>query len=181
MRLAPDAESPRSVTPCVVGLAARDDDRRNSVKPGVKRSASSTVVAAELRRSADDTTVVAAGVSTPRSSRRPAVTVTVSRERRRAEDHRDRSAGAERGGGDALGGEASGDDDDAFRRHRIGVQREGRRRASLRPTIGPSAEAAWMAAATGAPVGSVTRPATRTGAAAAISDRTRKAASSRRN
>ena len=40
--------------------------------------------------------------------------------------------------------------------------------ASLRPTTGPSADAAWIAAATGAPVGSVTRPATRTGAAAAI-------------
>jgi hypothetical protein len=35
VRLAPEADSPRSVTPCVVGLALRDDERRKSVKPGV--------------------------------------------------------------------------------------------------------------------------------------------------
>ena len=113
------------MTPCVVGLAARDDERRKSVKPGVKRSASSTVVAAELRRSAEVTTVVAAGVSTPRSSRRPAVTVTVLGERSRTQHHRDGAARAERGGGDALGGEAGRDDDQPVGRHRIGVEREG--------------------------------------------------------
>jgi hypothetical protein len=35
VRLAPDADRPRNVTPCVVGLALRDEERRNSVKPGV--------------------------------------------------------------------------------------------------------------------------------------------------
>ena len=175
MRLAPDAESPRRVTPCVVGLAARDEDRRNSVKPGVNRSASSTVVAAELRRSADDTTVVAAGVSTPRSSRRPAVTVTVSvsaaGRRTTVIDPPAPSVAAETRSAAKPGATTTTPSAGIGSASSANVPP-----ASLRPTTGPSAEAAWIAAATGAPVGSVTRPATRTGAAAAISDRTRKAA-----
>ena len=41
--------TPRSVTPCVVGFATRDDERRNRLKPGVLRSASSTAPAADVR------------------------------------------------------------------------------------------------------------------------------------
>ena len=38
VRLAPDADIPRRVTPCVVGFATRDDVRRNRLKPGTDRS-----------------------------------------------------------------------------------------------------------------------------------------------
>ena len=77
VRLAPEPETPRSVTPCVVGFATRDDERRNRLKPGVFRSASSTAPAADVRSSADDTIVELAAVSTPVAPR-DAVTVTDS-------------------------------------------------------------------------------------------------------
>ena len=51
VRLAPEADMPRSVTPCVVGLATDDDVRRNRLKPGTERSWSS-------RRSAGVATIV---------------------------------------------------------------------------------------------------------------------------
>src|ERR671912_1513375 len=57
VRLAPEPETPRNVTPCVVGLATRDDERRNNVKPGVERSASSNAPAAMLLSSAEVSTV----------------------------------------------------------------------------------------------------------------------------
>ena len=77
VRLAPDPDTPRSVTPCVVGFATRDDERRKRLKPGVLRSASSIAPAAEVRSSADDTIVALAAVSTPVAPR-DAVTVTDS-------------------------------------------------------------------------------------------------------
>src|SRR6476619_931931 len=77
VRLAPEPDTPRSVTPCVVGLATRDDERRNRLKPGVLRSASSTAPAADVKSSADDTIVELAAVSTP-AAPRDAVTVTDS-------------------------------------------------------------------------------------------------------
>ena len=44
-RLAPDAESPRMVMPCVVGFDAREVERRNSENPDTTCSASSSVTA----------------------------------------------------------------------------------------------------------------------------------------
>ncbi len=77
VRLAPEPDTPRSVTPCVVGLATRDDDRRKRLKPGVLRRASSTAPAAVVRSSADETIDALAAVSTPVAPR-DAVTVTDS-------------------------------------------------------------------------------------------------------
>ena len=77
VRLAPDPDTPRSVTPCAVGFDARDDDRRNSVKPGVDLSASSSAPAAMLFSSADVITVALAALA-KRSALRAAVTTTVS-------------------------------------------------------------------------------------------------------
>ena len=77
VRLAPDPETPRSVTPCVVGLATRDELRRNSVNPGVDRRASSNAPAAMLFNSAAVMTVALAALGR-RSAPRVAVTTTVS-------------------------------------------------------------------------------------------------------
>ncbi len=77
MRLAPEPETPRSVTPCVVGFATRDEERRNSVKPGVERSASSSAPAAMLLNSAEVSTVELAALGR-RSAPRVAVTTTES-------------------------------------------------------------------------------------------------------
>ena len=77
MRLAPDPDTPRKVTPCVVGLATRDDERRNNVNPGVDRSASSSAPAAMLLNSAAVRTVELAAVGS-RSAPRVAVTTTES-------------------------------------------------------------------------------------------------------
>src|SRR5690349_3444967 len=77
VRLDPDPDTPRSVTPCVVGLATRDDERRNKVKPGVERSASSSAPAAMLLNSADVSTVELAALGS-RSAPRVAVTTTES-------------------------------------------------------------------------------------------------------
>src|SRR5687767_13534360 len=77
VRLAPEPETPRSVTPCVVGFATRDDDRRNKLKPGVLRSTSSSEPAADVSSSADVSTVVASGVD-KRAAPRDAVTTIVS-------------------------------------------------------------------------------------------------------
>ena len=77
MRLAPEPDTPRSVTPCVVGFDTRDDERRNRLKPGVFRSASSSEPAADVSSSAEVTTVVASGVAS-RAAPRDAVTTTVS-------------------------------------------------------------------------------------------------------
>ena len=77
MRLAPEPETPRSVTPWVVGFATRDDERRNSVNPGVDRSASSIAPAAMLLNSAEVTTVELAALGN-RSAPRVAVTTTES-------------------------------------------------------------------------------------------------------
>ena len=78
VRLAPEADSPRNVTPCVVGFAMRDGVRRKSEKPGVSRNTSSSVPAAATSRSRRESTVASAGRSAPRTGRRPAVTVTCS-------------------------------------------------------------------------------------------------------
>src|ERR1041385_4462352 len=43
VRLAPDEPRPRSDTPCVVGFAARLDERRKRLKPGPMRSEEHTV------------------------------------------------------------------------------------------------------------------------------------------
>src|SRR5262245_37454197 len=77
VRLDPDPATPRSVTPCVVGFATRDEDRRNSVNPGVERSASSKAPAAMLLSSADVNTVELAALGS-RSAPRVAVTTTES-------------------------------------------------------------------------------------------------------
>src|SRR5688500_6922078 len=77
VRLAPDPDTPRSVTPCVVGLATRDDERRNNVKPGVVRRASSIAPAAMCESSADVNTVELAALGR-RSAPRVAVTTTES-------------------------------------------------------------------------------------------------------
>ena len=77
VRLAPEPDRPRIVTPCVDGFATRDEERRNRLKPGVLRKASSTVPAAEFSNTAEVSTDVrstACSGSTPRE----AVTVTVS-------------------------------------------------------------------------------------------------------
>jgi len=58
VRLAPDADSPRSVTPCVVGFATAEEVRRNKLNPGTERSWSSRRSAgavARLVRSSDVT------------------------------------------------------------------------------------------------------------------------------
>ena len=72
-RLAPDPDTPRSVTPCVVGFATREEERRNKVNPGVVRSASSSAPAAMLVSSADVSTVELAALGS-RSVPRVAVT-----------------------------------------------------------------------------------------------------------
>src|SRR4029079_3807631 len=72
-----EPDTPRSVTPCVVGFATRDDERRNNVKPGVRRSASSSAPAAMLLNSADVSTVELAALGN-RSAPRVAVTTTES-------------------------------------------------------------------------------------------------------
>ena len=77
VRLAPEPARPRSVTPCVVGLAVRDEDRRNRLKPGVARRTSSRAPAATLTRSAARRTDAAAGATSP-GLPREAVTVTAS-------------------------------------------------------------------------------------------------------
>ena len=77
MRLDPEPDTPRSVTPCVVGFATRDDERRNNVKPGVDRSASSSAPAAMLLNSAEVSTVELAALGN-RSAPRVAVTTTES-------------------------------------------------------------------------------------------------------
>src|SRR6185503_15651063 len=77
VRLDPEPDTPRSVTPCVVGFATRDDDRRKSVNPGVDRSASSSAPAAMLASSADVKTVELAALGS-RSAPRVAVTTTES-------------------------------------------------------------------------------------------------------
>src|SRR5262249_37658970 len=56
-RLAPDADSPLMVTPCVVGFEYRDDDRRKSENPETTRSASSSVSDGTARTSSPDSTV----------------------------------------------------------------------------------------------------------------------------
>ena len=77
MRLDPEPDTPRSVTPCVVGFATREEERRNSVKPGVDRSASSSAPAAMLLNSAEVSTVELAALGS-RSAPRVAVTTTES-------------------------------------------------------------------------------------------------------
>src|SRR5215218_5751582 len=77
VRLDPEPDTPRSVTPCVVGFATRDDERRNNVNPGVDRSASSSAPAAMLLNSAEVRTVELAALG-KRSAPRVAVTTTES-------------------------------------------------------------------------------------------------------
>src|SRR5688572_33016155 len=77
VRLAPDPDTPRSVTPCVVGLATRDEDRRNNVNPGVARNAASSAPAALLLSSAAVSAVELAALGR-RSAPRVAVTSTAS-------------------------------------------------------------------------------------------------------
>ena len=77
VRLAPDPETPRNVTPCVVGLDTRDEERRNRLNPGVLRRASSSAPPAEFRSSAEVMTVVPAAVDR-RSAPREAVTTIAS-------------------------------------------------------------------------------------------------------
>ena len=77
-RDAPDADNPRSVAPCAVGLAVFDDVRRNKLNPGVVLSASSSAVDADSDRSDEDRTLVAAAGSGTLTSPRVAVTTTRS-------------------------------------------------------------------------------------------------------
>ena len=69
---------PRSETPCVVGLAVRLPDRRNSWNPGTWRNASSAAGAAVTARSSWSRTTTLAGVSPIVRGMRAAVTVTSS-------------------------------------------------------------------------------------------------------
>ena len=55
-RLEPVPPRPRSVMPCAAGFDARDEVRRNSVKPGTSFSASSIVAAALVSSSAEENT-----------------------------------------------------------------------------------------------------------------------------
>jgi hypothetical protein len=73
-RLAPDAPTPRSETPCVVGFAVRLPARRKSVKPGTCRRRSSSVSAAVVSSSTDVSKTTLAGVSSSRASVRTTVT-----------------------------------------------------------------------------------------------------------
>ena len=102
VRLAPDPDTPRSVTPCVVGFATRDDERRNRLNPGVFRNASSIAPAADVSSSADDTIDALAAVSTPEAPR-DAVTVTDSVSGRGCSTMRRRGCRAEHGLGKAVG------------------------------------------------------------------------------
>jgi hypothetical protein len=77
-RLAPEAARPRRPAPCVVGLATRDEDRRNREKPGTARNASSTSSEPPVSSDAPLTTEAALAVSARREAERPAVTVRVS-------------------------------------------------------------------------------------------------------
>ena len=160
VRLAPEPDTPRSVTPCVVGFATRDDERRNRLKPGVLRSASSIAPAAEVRSSADDTIVALAAVSTPVAPR-DAVTVTDSVERPRLQDDAQRRGiVVERASTDSakpVGPDAKRAFDRTTPRrcvNRPSTPRFGRR-AGL-----PVISTVTLAPATGAPEASITRPAT---------------------
>ena len=77
-RLAPDAPTPRKLTPCEVGFAVRLPERRKSVKPGTCLSTSSKVSAAVVLRSSGDSMMTLAAVSLTRVAARSAVTVICS-------------------------------------------------------------------------------------------------------
>src|SRR5581483_5837610 len=76
-RLAPLAPSPRSETPCAVGLLVRLPLRRKSVKPGTWRSLSSSISAPELPRASAESVTAGAEESLAGSAVRVAVTVMV--------------------------------------------------------------------------------------------------------
>src|ERR1035441_7071210 len=63
VRLAPEDPMPRSEIPCVVGLAARLDERRNRLNPGTSRSRSSRFVPGLCCRAVLSSVVTLAGVS----------------------------------------------------------------------------------------------------------------------
>src|ERR1022692_5287807 len=63
VRLAPEDPMPRSEMPCVVGLAARLEERRNRLNPGTSRNRSSRLVPGLCSRAVVSRTVTLAGVS----------------------------------------------------------------------------------------------------------------------
>src|ERR1035438_3540666 len=63
VRLAPEDPMPRSEIPCVVGLAARLDERRNRLNPGTSRNRSSRFVPGLCCRAVLSSVVTLAGVS----------------------------------------------------------------------------------------------------------------------
>src|SRR2546423_13276643 len=71
-RLAPDAPTPRRLTPCDVGFDVRLLVRRKSVKPGTCLSKSSSVSAAVVERASGEKTVRVDGVSLRRAAARSA-------------------------------------------------------------------------------------------------------------
>src|ERR1039458_8350048 len=70
VRLAPEDPMPRSEIPCVVGLAARLDERRNRLNPGTSRSRSSRFVPGLCCRAVLSSVVTLAGGSAERAPAR---------------------------------------------------------------------------------------------------------------
>ena len=98
-RLAPDADSPRSPAPCVVGLEDLDVVRRNRLKPGVVFNASSNGAGGSEARSAAVRIAIGAAGDVRPLSVREAVTTTDSAGRggeHDAKGHRPSSAPAGR-------------------------------------------------------------------------------------